>query len=265
MYCSGPHDVDDRERDARGGLRRDRARLVRGDGGVPPGAPCLSLVVFDTTRAPESTALHVRGIEGEVRGLGDVAFVPGAPGARSLRRAGGALSAALSALGSLGSRERTRAILLKVTIKGVYSRRLSNLRLHRAAWWSTASSGAAPARPASGSAGSCKIRPGAEAGCTGARGPRGSRSMQPWFRPEAEAGAAPAGAAARRAACKLSTPPRPAAGGAASGQASPGEAATRTVAWAHAATPTVARPHTETPTVASCRAAHHPKHRSQPW
>ena len=35
-------------------------------------------VVFDTTRTPESTALHVRGIEGEVRGLGAVAFVPGA-------------------------------------------------------------------------------------------------------------------------------------------------------------------------------------------
>ena len=93
--------------------------------------------------------------------------------------------------GSLGSRERTRAILLKVTIKGVYSRRLSNLRLQRTARWSTASSGAAPARPASCSAGSCKIRPGAEAGCTGARGPRGSRSLQPRFRPEAEAGAAP--------------------------------------------------------------------------
>ena len=173
-------------------------------------------VVFDTTRTPESTALHVRGIEGEVRGLGDVAFVPSAPGPRSLR-------GARRALGSLGSRERTRAILLKVTIKGVYSRRLSNLRLHRAAWWSTASSGAAPARPASCSAGSCKIRPGAEAGCTGARGPRGSRSMQPWFRPEAEAGAAHAGAAARRAASKLSTPPAAAAAPRPGpGQASPG-------------------------------------------
>ena len=170
-------------------------------------------VVLDTTRTPESTALHVRGIEGEVRGLGDVAFVFG-PRARGL---------CVARLGSLGSRERTRAILLKVTIKGVYSRRLSNLRLHRAAWWSTASSGAAPARRTSCSAGSCTIRPGAEAGCTGARGPRGSRSMQPWFRPEAEAGAAPAGAAARRAAYKLSTPPAAAAAPRPRpGQASPG-------------------------------------------
>ena len=66
--------------------------------------------------------------------------------------------------------------------------------------------------------------------------------MQPWFRPVAEAGRAHAGAAARRAAYKLSTPPAAAAAPRPRpGQASPGEAATRTVARPHAEAPTVAR------------------------
>ena len=54
-------------------------------------------VVFDTTSTSESTALHVRGVEGEVRGLGDVAFVFG-PRARGLCVAAGGRASRLAGL-----------------------------------------------------------------------------------------------------------------------------------------------------------------------
>ena len=62
--------------------------------------------VFDIPRTPESTALHVRGIEGKVRGLGDVAFVPGARMRRVCVGKGGAPSARLRRFGGLAGLTR---------------------------------------------------------------------------------------------------------------------------------------------------------------